>query len=164
MLRAVKLFTLALAVVSVAVAIMSARRPETAQLRVAEAGEMPTGGDVEKLLGRWRVTAFREAGRDLPEGEFRALADEFEFAGNTVTIRRVGKQEFWGPFEADSTARPPQFRMLIMIPDVCATYELTGDTLRLCYYTERSRREVFPRSLISRAQPSSDLVTLQRAD
>jgi uncharacterized protein (TIGR03067 family) len=94
------------------------------------------GTDLEKMQGRWAITAAESNGKRDPEENLKGLTVTFE--GNRYTVRKGDKVLQSGTQKLDPTKTPRQV-------DITAAgdggksatrlgiYELKGDTLRVCF-------------------------------
>lgn len=117
------------------------RLPDVAILLVAVAliaadkGEKKKKVDAEKIQGNWIVVeAYRKGKKDGDQ-----LGKFVTFSGKKMTLRlgRGGKRTFENVFELRPYKKPRELDMIFKVSGgektFEAIYELTGDTLKICF-------------------------------
>ena len=118
--------------------------------------------DLKAMEGTWLPTSAELAGQKFPDEQRKAIKLEIADGKYTVT---VGDKVDKGTFKLDTNAKPKAMDIIgtdgpNKNGNFPAIYELSGDTLKICYALEDKER---PTKFETKPGKAHFLVTYQRA-
>lgn len=150
---------------------------KVAKAQPAGADAPKTGAkDLEMLSGTWNIDSMEWGGKGMPKDLMSGY--KFAFDGNKLMwegaigmMSRAGKISAIddalhpGEFKIDAGQDPKQIDITIQIKKsektLLGIYEIKGDTLKICYYTNNNGRR--PTVLASKEGGNMGLIVLTRA-
>jgi len=117
--------------------------------------------ELARLKGTWDVVAIVAAGKPVPAEKVQSIKLQYIFDGDKLTVHRPDRKDNVDTFVIDVSSNPKKMRINRSLTQRAA-YALEGNRLQMCLMVDENLNAGYPRDLVSRESPKTDLLTLER--